>query len=135
MLSSFACCTCAMSGEIEIEAEEPQTSNAFFRVNLWRQYSFHVRLFKHPDVVGNVTNLIEMLSPLLCHSVIILESLCKRKREAKIGQLMRKIQLKLNYDSRCSIKTLPLVKFLWLFAINSSIYGLVLGMIWHSIGM
>jgi hypothetical protein len=107
----------------------------FFRVNLWRQYSFHVRLFKHPDVVGNVTNLIEMLSPLLCHSVIILESLCKRKREAKIGQLMRKIQLKLNYDSRCSIKTLPLVKFLWLFAINSSIYGLVLGMIWHSIGM
>jgi hypothetical protein len=112
-----------------------EITNPSFSANLWRQYSFHVQLFKHPDVVGNVTNLIEMLSPLLCHATIVLESIYKRKREAQIGELMRKIQLKLNYASRCSIKTLPLVKFLWLFVINSSVYGLILGMIWHSVGM
>jgi hypothetical protein len=106
----------------------------YIGVNLWRQFFYHSRLFKHPDFVGNVTNLIEMLAPLLCHWTIVLESFYKRRTEEKIEKLMGKIQLKLDYAPRCSIKTLPVVKFLWLFAINSSIYAIVMVMIWHSVG-
>lgn len=107
---------------------------AYIGINLWRQFFFHLRLFKHPDVVGNVTNLIEMLAPLLCHLTIILESLARRRVEEKMEKLMGEIQLKLYYDARSSIKSLPLVKFLWLFVINSAIYGIVIAMIWHSVG-
>lgn len=107
---------------------------AYIGVNLKLQYSYHVKLFGNPDMVGNITNLIEMVVPLFCHLTLVAESFTKRRNEQKLGELTRKIQLKLRCNLHWKCANLPLLKFAFLFAINSSIYVVVPIMVWHSNG-
>lgn len=91
-------------------------------INLRFQSSFHVELFAHPDVLGNTTNLIEMVLPLLCHLVIVTEAFRRRRKQAKIEKLMTKIRLNLNYDEQPSLWRQPVAKFLLLLIINSLLF-------------
>jgi hypothetical protein len=104
-------------------------------INLKLQYNLNVELFKLPDVFGNTTNLLEMLLPLLCHFVLVSESFYKRRKHEKIVILMRKIHLKLNCNLHAKSTNLPLVKFLFLFAINSLIFIAVFIMVRGTPGM
>lgn len=102
--------------------------------NLKIQYYFQVELFKHPDITGNITNLVEMVLPLLCHLTLVCESFYKRAKEEEIRKLMKKIQSALNCSSRFSLMSLPIVKFLFLFVVNSLIYVVVLVMVLRVVG-
>lgn len=99
-------------------------------LNLRYQYNFQAELFKHPDIVGNTTNLVEMVAPILCHITIILESLCKRKKEEKIRNLMRK----LNCNLHANVTSFPLVKFLFLVVVNSLICFTAFILTYHVVG-
>lgn len=98
--------------------------------NLRYQYNLQVILFKLPDVVGNTTNLVEMVAPLLCHLTIILESLCKRKKDEQIRILMRN----LSYNLHVHVTSFPLAKFLFLFVVNSLIYVTAFIFAYHIVG-
>jgi hypothetical protein len=108
---------------------------AYIFVNLKLQYNLNVELFKIPDVFGNTTNLLEMLLPLLCHFVLVSESFCKRRKQEKIAVLMRKIHLRLECSLHAKSTNLPLVKFLFLFAINSLIFTAVFIMVFSTPGL
>lgn len=95
---------------------------AYICVNLEFQYSFHVKLFRHPDVLGNTTNLVEMVLPLFCHLVIVAEAFCKAKMEEKIKTLMLKVRTDLDYDAQPAALTLPVAKLLFLFVVNSLLF-------------
>ena len=101
----------------------------YIAFNLHYQFNFHVELFKHPDIVGNTTNLLEMVAPLFCHLTIILESLCKRRKDEKMRNLIRK----LNCILHTKVKSFPFTKFLFLFIINSLIYVTALIFAFHYI--
>lgn len=105
-------------------------------INLKLQYNLNVELYKMPDPFGNTTNLLEMLLPLLCHFVVVGESFYKREKQSKITNLMWKIQIHLHLNCNCHGKSthLPLVKFLFLFAINSLIFIAVFIMAWRTPG-
>lgn len=103
-------------------------------VNLKMQYYFQLMLFKHPDTTGNITNLVEMALPLLCHLTLVCESFCKRKKDEKIRKLRWKIESCLNCSSRFKLTSLPIVKFIFLFVINSVIYVSVLVMVQRVVG-
>src|SRR5690349_20108654 len=83
---------------------------AYIFINLALQYNLQVEIFKHPDITGNITNLIEIVLPVLCHLTLVLESYFKRGKEAKMRKVMKRIQSNLNCNSRSS---LPIVKFLF----------------------
>lgn len=102
---------------------------AYCCTNLKYQYDFQLELFKHPDVTGNITNGIEMVLPVLCHITLICESFCNRRKEEKTRKYIRKIQSSLNCSARIKLISLPIVKFIFLFVINSLIYVLVLFMV------
>lgn len=103
---------------------------AFISVNLKYQYSFQVQLFKHPDVVGNITNLVEILLPVICHLTMVLEAFSKRKKQRKIAILIK--QIRTTFSS--STTSLPVCKFVFLFAVNSFIYLMVVVMVYHIVG-
>lgn len=107
----------------------------YISINLKLQYNLNVELFKIPDVFGNTTNLLEMLLPLLCHFVVVSESFYKRRKQEKITILMEKIRLHLNCNLHAKSTNLPLVKFLFLFAINSLIFVAVFIMVRGTPGM
>lgn len=108
---------------------------AYIFVNLKLQYNLNVELFKIPDVFGNTTNLLEMLLPLLCHFVLVSESFCKRRKQEKIAILMRKIHLRLKCSLHAKSTNLPLVKFLFLFVVNSLIFAAVFIMVFPTPGL
>lgn len=95
---------------------------AYICVNLKFQYSYHVGLFRHPDVLGNTTNLVEMVLPLFCHLVIVAEALLKARMEGKIKTLMLKIRTDLCYDAQPAALTLPVAKLLFLLVANSLLF-------------
>ena len=107
----------------------------YISVNLKLQYNLNVELYKIPDPFGNTTNLLEMLLPLLCHFVVVSESFYKRRKQGKIKNLMWKIHLRLNYNLHVKSTNVPLVKFLFLFAINSLIFIAVFIMAFRTPGM
>lgn len=98
--------------------------------NLKLQFDLQVQLFKHPDIVGNSTNMVEMLLPLLCHFTIVFESFCKRKIDEKIENLIGKVKNNLQVEPT----NLPLLKFVFLFVINSLIYVVAFIMAFHIYG-
>lgn len=102
----------------------------YISFNLKYQYDLHVALFKHPDIVGTTTNLVEMLAPLVCHFTIIIESLCKRNKEAKIKNAIRNLRKKLNLKST----DFPLVAFLFLLVVNSFIWIIAFITAYHDYG-
>jgi hypothetical protein len=106
----------------------------YISINLKLQYDLNVELFKLPDAFGNTTNLLEMLLPLLSHFVLVGESFYKRRKHGKIRILMSKIHLHLDYNLHGKSTHLPLVKFLFLFAINSLIFIAVFIMAWRTPG-
>lgn len=99
-------------------------------VNLKYQFSLQVTLFNHPDIVGNTTNLIEMLMPLLCQLTIVLESMWKRKMEEKIACVMAKLNCSLDHQ----ITIFPLSKFFILFVVNSLIYVAAYVLVYRVVG-
>lgn len=108
---------------------------AYILINLNLQIVLNVELYKIPDIFGNTTNLLEMLLPLLCHFTLVSESFYKRKKQEKISILMRKICFNLNCNLHGKSTNLPLVKFLFLFAINSLIFLAVFIMVWDTPGL
>lgn len=102
----------------------------YISINLKYQFSLQVVLFKHPDIVGNTTNLVEMLLPLICQLTIVTESLWKRKKEEKIIKLMAKLNGKLNHQTT----VFPLVKFFALFVINSLVYIAAFALVYRIVG-
>lgn len=99
-------------------------------VNLKFQYGLQVELFKHPDIVGNTTNMVEMLLPLLCQFTIVFESFCKCKLDEKIEKLIEDVKNNLEAE----LTSLPLLKFIFLFVINSLIYVIAFVMAYHIYG-
>jgi hypothetical protein len=89
-------------------------------INLKFQYEFHSQLFIHPDFFGNVTNLIEMLAPVLCHFTIIFTSFVNKSKGCQIAEiqieLCRKLQVKYCFKFG---------KFLWLFGINTLLFVII----------
>lgn len=96
--------------------------SAYVSVNLRFQFNFHVELFNHPDVLGNTTNLVEMVLPLLCHLVVVAEAFRKAKSEEKMKNLMAKLRSSLRYDAQPATVKLPLAKILFLFVVNSLLF-------------
>lgn len=104
---------------------------AFCCINLKFQYGFQLERFKHPDLTGNITTFIEMVLPLLCHLTLVCESLRNRRKEERIRKYIRKIQSSLNCSARFELISLPIVKFFFLFVVNSLIYVAVLVMVFR----
>lgn len=103
-------------------------------INLKYQFRIQVELFKHPDVVGNITNACEMFLPLLCHFTLVCESFVKRRTEVKIKNLMTEIRSDLNCNLHFKLACLPLRKFFLLFVVNSLIHIAVLIMVFGTPG-
>lgn len=89
-------------------------------VNLKFQYNFHSILLHHPDVLGNCTNLIEMIAPILCHFMIVLEAFAKKSK----GNRISKIQQKIRDDLRME-ENFHFIYFFWLFVVNSFIFVII----------
>jgi hypothetical protein len=89
-------------------------------LNLKFQYDFHSILLLHPDVLGNCTNLIEMIAPILCHFMIVLESVIKTSKGNRIRRIQNKICSDLKMD-----KKFNLINFFWLFLVNSFIFLII----------
>lgn len=111
------------------------THLGYIFINIKLQYNLNVELFKLPDFFGNTTNLLEMLLPLLCHFVLVSESFYKRRKQEKISILMRKIELYLDCTLHGKSTNLPLMKFLFLFVINTLIFIAVFIMVRGTPGM
>lgn len=106
---------------------------SFILLNLKYQYNFHLLLFEHPDVVGSITNLVEMILPILCHFVIVAESFCKSRKEEKIKRTMFTIRSTLHHD-QSMVANYPILKFIFLVVVNSLIYIAVIMMLSDSHG-
>jgi len=92
--------------------------------NLKFQFDYHRILYHHPDFVGNTTNLIEMILPILCHLIVVLESFVQSSVEKNLHILTSKARQRLKIHRRFAFK-----RFCWLFILNSSIFGLVFALL------
>lgn len=89
----------------------------YLSINLYFQYDFHYISFQYPDVLGAVTNFLQMMFPIVAHFVIILESFSKSMKTQKLVNKVYEIKNKLKLEIK-----FPFMKFLFLFLINSIIY-------------
>lgn len=96
----------------------------YIAINLKLQYDFHSILFEHPDILGQVTNLIEMIAPLLCHFTIVAESFTKKTTRSRLQSVQKEIQLEFQINQEFKFR-----KFLSLFVINTLVFVIILGML------
>jgi hypothetical protein len=98
-------------------------------MNLRFQYDYHKSLFQHPDLLGSILNLLEMILPLLCHLTIVVESFMHAQKHEEMLRIVAKLNL------HFQLMNFPLLNFIFLFLSNSLIYIPVLYLVNDSIGM
>jgi hypothetical protein len=102
----------------------------FIALNLKFQYYYHTSLFGHPDLLGCITSLSEMLMPILLHTTLIIESFVRTKRDESIQKISNEIQTYLQSDPL----TFPMKKFFFLFLLNSTLFMVVAYLVSDSSG-